>query len=296
MEEIPIVIFHVGSQEYFKRCVKINSEKNKIYVIGDDSNKDLFRENPNVTHIHKKSLNEDEVNEFSNCFINYSTNDRQHELNCFLRIFYLKQLMLLTGRDKFFHLDSDCIILDSVTDVFDSLQDIKIGYSVQKYAQESNIHHMVGSVHGSLLNLDFCDAFIELCFDIYQTKVKYHLIEPKVNWHRDNNHPGGVCDMTLYYLLYSEKLVNVEDLNQQHYINNEPCVFDHAVYNAYGYLGQRTYKASDEHGKKKLIKREGKYYFETINGDLVRALSIHFQGEWAKWILETLDNLDNVHL
>jgi hypothetical protein len=85
-------------------------------------------------------------------------------------------------------------------------------------------------------------------------------------------------------------------LNELHYINNEPCVFDHAVYNAYGYLGQRTYKASDEHGKKKLIKKEGKHYFETVNGDLVRALSIHFQGEWAKWILETLDNLDNVHL
>ena len=297
--DIPVVIFHIGSQEYFKRCVKINSERNHVYVIGDQSNQDLFADNHNVTHIHKSTLNEEEVNRFSNCFVNYSTNDRQHELNCFLRIFYLKQFMLLMKIDRAFHADSDCIVLDSVANVFGQLPNVQIAYSVQKHCQERDEHHMVGSVHSSLLNLDFCDAFIQLCFDIYENKTKYHLIEQKVNWHCDNNHPGGICDMTLYYLMCSTGLVEVTDLNEIQCVENESCVFDHALYNSYGHLGTNTYKASDEHGKKKLIKLpDGKnhYYFENVKGELIRALSIHFQGEWAKWILERLDRLDNINL
>lgn len=294
--DIPIVIFHIGSQEYFKRCVKLNSERNYVYVIGDQSNKDLFTNNPRVSHIDKSTLNEDEVKRMEGCFVNYSTNDRQHELNCFLRIFYLKQLMLLLKIDRIFHADSDCIVLDSVTHIFEQLPYAKVAYSVQKFCQEGNPHHMVGSVHSSLLSLDFCDAFIRLCFDVYDNKTKYHLIEPKVNWHRDNNRPGGICDMTLYYLVYSTGLVDVTDLNDLHKVDDIHSVFDHAVYNSYGHLGPCTYSSSDEHGKKKLVKRDQFYYFETVDGEYIRALSIHFQGEWAKWILERLDHLDNLHI
>jgi hypothetical protein len=121
-----------------------------------------------------------------------------------------------------------------------------------------------------------------------------------VNWHRDNNHPGGICDMTLYYLMDSTKLVKVTDLNDLHDVGHTFSTFDHALYNSYGFLGMHTYKSSDEHGKKKLVKLSyepsDRYYFETVNGELVRALSIHFQGEWAKWILERLNNLDNINL
>jgi hypothetical protein len=293
-QEIPIVIFHIGAQEYFKRCVKINSQKNKVYVIGDESNENLFKENANVTHIHKSSLNEDEVKRMESCFVNYSTNQRQHELNCFLRIFYLKQFMLLFQLERAFHADSDCIVLDNVDHIFEELPDVKVAYSVQKHCQERNPYHMVGSVHSSLLNLDFCDVFIQMCFDIYENRTKYHLIEDKVNWHRDNNHPGGICDMTLYYLIDKVNLIEVTDLNDLHRVDDCYSAFDHALYNSYGYLGTSTYKASDGNGKKKLIQRDRFYYFETVNGNFVRALSIHFQGEWAKWILEKLDDVNNV--
>ena len=220
-------------------------------------------------------------------------------MNCFLRIFYLKQLILTRGIDQIIHLDSDCIIMDDVNTIFQSLNsslnNIKVGYSVQTFAQQHNPYHMVGSVHGSLLNLDFCNKMIELCFDIYENKSKFHLIESKVNWHRNNNHPGGICDMTIYYLISSTNLVEVSDFNKTYTIDNELCTFDHQIYGNYGYLGSNTYKTIGD-GKKKLIKQNNKYYFETVNGDLIRVLTIHFQGEYAKYILENLYDMNSLIL
>ena len=97
--------------------------------------------------------------------------------------------------------------------------------------------------------------------------------------------------MTLYYLLYSEKLVkDVTDLNDLIYIENESCVFDHIISSDYGYLGCNTYKKNNN--IKSIKKQNGKFYFETQRyNDKIRALSIHFQGD-DKAILETL-NLDD---
>lgn len=64
---IPIVIFHVGNQDYFQKCVQINSKKNHVYIIGDDSNKDTFINHPNITHVHKNDLESDEIAQFKQC-------------------------------------------------------------------------------------------------------------------------------------------------------------------------------------------------------------------------------------
>ena len=84
---IPVYIFHLGNQLYFQRCVEINSRKNKVYVIGDDTNKDSFKDNTNVTHIHVNTLNNQEIDRMKKCFVNYSTNKSDFELNCFMRVF-----------------------------------------------------------------------------------------------------------------------------------------------------------------------------------------------------------------
>ena len=55
-------------------------------------------------------------------------------------------------------------------------------------------------------------SFNKLYEDIYINKSKFHLIEEKYLYHLNNNLKGGVCDMTMYYLINKHKLVDVQNL------------------------------------------------------------------------------------
>jgi hypothetical protein len=285
MSEIPLFIFHIGDQEYFKKCVGFNSVKNKVYIIGNDTNKDLFKSNPNVTHLHVKDIDNGEVNRLKKCFINYSTHDASYELKCFLRVFYLKQLMLITGINKFFHVDSDCIVFDNVSDIFNANNNIENAYSVQKHCEETNPFHMVGCIHNGLLTLDLCQIFIQLCFDIYENKSKLNLIQEKFYHHRNNNIGGGICDMTFFWLIYKEKMCDIFDLNDIIMFEDDECVFDHNIHVDYGFLGEETYEKKDD--LKNIVINDGKNYVKAKNGKLIRLLSIHYAGG-AKIYLENI--------
>ena len=296
--EIPIVIIHFGNQEYFQECVRINSLHNKVYLIGDMSNK--YCENDKIQHINYEILIDDEIRNFKKKFTNYSSNAYIFELNCYLRIFYLQKVMKLYNIDYVFHLDSDCIVFENIYNILSlSIPNIinskTIAYSKN---HSNNPYHMVGCVHNALLNMEFCNKFIELCFDIYVNKSKYNLIESKINWHKSNKIAGGICDMTLYYLLYSENIIsNVYDLNT---INNNTnnttntsntsnpetnvkCTFDHNINNSYGYLGDDTYIMLNNLKKLSIINHKP-YVFDKT-GNIIRLLSIHFSGG-AKQILK----------
>lgn len=286
---LPIYIFHIGNQDYFKKCIEINALRNKVYLIGDTSNQETFSDNPNVIHIHVDSFQDlNEINRMKSCFINYSTNNKTYELNCFLRVFYLDLLMKRTGITSFFHVDSDCIVLEDLSNVPFKPQ-TSIHYMLQKFSQETNPFHMVGSIHSSLLNAEFCTKFIQLCFDVYETKTKFYLVEPKIRWHRENRIPGGICDMTFYYLMYSEKIVDVTDLNEKMVLNTEPCVFDHQMTGPYGFLGENTYTMRPPF--KDLYICNNKFYIMTTTNIVVRALTLHFQGN-SKQILLNLNVKD----
>ena len=137
---------------------------------------------------------------------------------------------------------------------------------------------MVGSIHNGLLTMKFCDLFIQLCFDIYKTKSKHHLIEPKIRHHTTYKIGGGICDMTLYYLLNSEGILrSINDLNQPRMLYGEKCVFDHHLSSSYGFLGNNTYVVKD--GKKELIEENNKTYVKTVTGEKIRLLSLHYQGK-----------------
>jgi hypothetical protein len=177
-----------------------------------------------------------------------------------------------------FHTDSDCVVLEDVNTIFS--QPFHTAYSVQNM---DNKYHMVGSIHNSLISIDFCNKFIQLCFDIYDNRSKFHLIDEKIQWHRKTRTNGGICDMTLYYLLYSQKLIsNIVDLNEPLTIAGKNCVFDHNISDAYGYKGENTYEKNN--GIKIVIKQDGGFYFKTVNGRMTKILSIHFQGVAKKFL------------
>ena len=212
-QEIPIFIYHIGDQDYFKKCVNFNSKHNKVYVVGMGDNP--FNGNPNVSFYDVRNMNNGEANRFKRCFKNYSSHTSSYEIKCFVRVFILKQLMLLTKINQFLHLDSDCILLCKTSEIFNNPSSssypryIKSAYSIQKFAQEENPYHMVGCIHNGLLDLQMCNTFIQLCYDIYENNSKFHLIEDKVKFHEGKNN-GGINDMTMFWVIYNERLYKNE--------------------------------------------------------------------------------------
>jgi hypothetical protein len=278
---IPIVIFHSGDQPYFKACVETNARNNVVYLVGDNSNKDMFLHIPNVHFFHIDELKTDEIRRFEDCFVNYSTNNFHKERFCFLRIFYVKSLLKKTGIQWMFHIDSDCIMLCDINTIFKD--NLTVAYSVQDKIE--NPYHIASSVHNSLIHLEFCERFVQLCFDIYQNKTKFSLIQPKIQWHAEKQMPGGICDMTLYHLMFSEKIIHhIDNLNNPRLVDGENVVFDHNILDSYGFNGDNTYIKKD--GVKVMQKIGNKYYFITRDGTLVRTMSLHFQGG-AKRYMET---------
>lgn len=277
---IPIVIFHIGgNQPYFLNCVTISSKKHTVYLIGDDTNKNTFKNNKKVHFFHINELESEETEKFKRCFVNYSNNNHNYEMVCYLRVFYLKTLFEKTQIPWMFHTDSDCILLENINNIF--THPVQVSYSIQNM---ENKYHMVGSIHNSLLDIEFCNKFIQLCFDIYDNRTKFELINQKIQWHKTTGTPGGICDMTLYYLLYSEKIIeNIVDLNVPILVDDEYLTFDHNVSDAYGHNGEYTYEK--QNGIKTIIKKGKCYYFKTVNGQLIKTASIHYQGR-AKQILE----------
>lgn len=296
---IPVVIHHSGAQTYLAKCVELNSKNNLVYLLGNEENRSLFDHHPSVNHVDAAELRSAELDDFKKHFTNYSTHSSEFERLCFERIFMLREFILRTGIDPVFYVDSDCVVLDSVDRIFKQLGGVTCGLSIQKV---SNPHHMVACIHNSLLTLKFCEAFIQLCFDIYTNKSKFHLIEPKIEWHRSTRCGGGICDMTLYHLLHEHRLVpGMVDFNEPRLIDGECCVFDHNLSDRYGFSGENTYELRK--GTKSVVKKDGKFYLKTrrdasrggnhpVNeGSLrntVRTLSLHFQGS-KKRHLEAID-------
>jgi hypothetical protein len=144
-EEIPIIIHHTGgNQDYLQSCVKLNSRNNKVYLIGDDANKTAYADNKNVEHVHINDLDSREVEEFKKHFVNHSSNTQSFEMNGIVRVFYIKQLIIKKGLNRVFLVDSDCIVLDNVTNIMRKCPSIKIGYSIQTFKSHIEQHFTNG--------------------------------------------------------------------------------------------------------------------------------------------------------
>jgi hypothetical protein len=224
--------------------------------------------------------------EFEKYFKNYSFMPEEFEKKCFLRAFYVRELMRQKSLERVFYVDSDCVVLTNVDELFQKLCHVVEGYSVQKYMQKENPHHKVGCIHNALLTPILCDEYIRLCMNIYKSGDKFHLIKEKWETHQATK-VGGICDMTLWFLLLQQRHVDstpITDFNDLVMVDGEDCVFDHNVGDSYGYAGANTYKMGDNPdvspwGMTKMItKRQGKYYVMTQDGREIRLLSIHYQG------------------
>jgi hypothetical protein len=287
---IPVLIIHEGYKEYLKINLEITGKNNKIYLIGDKSLEHLGNIK-NVTFVNIDKYNNNlQIIQYANNFINYSSNSKLFEFLCFKRVFILKLFMNEYNFDKIFHIDSDNILLKNINDYIFS-KDIA-------YVSNKNWHknRMSNSIHSGLLDKKFVLEFEKLYEDIYINKSKLHLIKEKINYHTKNNNfvNGGICDMTLYYLLNQEKIIDVENLLENKVINNKKIVFMNNINNGEGPDSKEQYELINNIIKiQKSSNGEDNYLYDKINKQFLILMNIHFQGGAKSLMNENLKKFLN---
>ena len=278
---IPVVIIHRTYQEYLKINLEITGKNNKIFLIGDNKVKHLSKIK-NVTFVDiEKYNNIPIINECRKSFVNYSCNDSNFEWNCFERVFILKYFLEEYNIESIFHIDSDNILLFNIND-----------YPFEKniaYCRSKNYHQyrMSNSIHSGLLNKNFCNKFIELYQDIYINKSKFNLVKEKIKYHTDVNGKyvgGGISDMTLYYLLANQNIIEVDNLLNPK--NN--IVFMNNINNGEGYESKDQYSLNYNMIDITFNKNNNCLIHDKVNNKKLQIFNIHYQGGAKRFMNEQL--------
>ncbi len=281
MTDTKVVIFHTNYQEYLKVNCEVTSKNNEIVIIGDSSVSSLSSIN-NVEFVdYKKYLNNETIKELKKHFKPYNTTQEHFVWLWYLRVFITGLFMEDYKLDKIFHIDSDNILLSNVNNLIIKKEN---GYLISN--NFDNPEHMTASIHSSLLSRNFFTKFIILYEDLFLNKTKFDLIEKKIAFHQENG-AGGICDMTLFYLLNELNLVEVENLMLPIKNNfGNDLVFLNDLNDPEGYESPTQYK-KDYRGMIKVKKNKTSSKFEVvdkINNKKIEIANLHFQGKAKKYL------------
>lgn len=283
MEKINTIIFHQGYQDYLKLNCLITSKKNNIFLLGDESLKS-FDKFKNVTFIDvKKYVYDESIETYKKNFQPLNTTPEKFVWLWYLRIFVMKLFLEEYNFSNIFHIDSDNILFEDINN-FKFNEDN--AYLINKNYIPTNL---TASIHCGLLNSNFFSNFTKLYEDIFVNKSKFGLIEEKIKYHEKHG-KGGICDMTLFYLLHSEKLLKVQNLmapiiSSQ---NNEEYIFMDNFSDPTGDKIDNQFRV----GMNKRIKiyndseTENIFLYDKFRKKKMRLINIHFQGSAKKFMNE----------
>ena len=275
---INVCIIHIGYKKYLEENIKITSKTNKIYLIGDKSIKCLEKYE-NVEYINiDEFIKNNKIEFYKSKFENYSSNSEDFEWFCICRVFIIQLFLEKYNLNHIFHLDSDCILCNNINN-YPFKHDI--AYCINKNYE--NKYRMSNSIHSALLNNTFCTEFEKLYTDLYVNKNKMYLLEDKITYHKSNL--GGICDMTLYYLLQNENYIIVDNLLEIRNYKNKKITFMNTLYS------NESSKNKDQYLKENNIIKlydinEKKYIYDKINDEYIELWNIHYQGN-CKNLLES---------
>lgn len=269
--QIPVIFYHTGNQEYLKialeQCKKYNES---VILLGDDSNKGMAAKVGCSWHPVAVYDECEQWKRFEKSYVGMSTNDDRFELNCFRRFFVIHEFMNANGIDKFVYLDSDILTYVNFSDIT-GVENIDSGMSVPK---EQSKYGWVANCGISLWNQKSVASFLEYCIDIYENHLG--LLEEKWNYHKENQVPGGICDMTLQYLWYKNdtscKKVNLVDRE-----NGLSGVMDFNV-NLATNCYRNEYAMNSLVQIKKIKIENGQAFLRDTDGKKVCVYAIHFLG------------------
>jgi len=273
-KSIPCVIVHKGYKPYLKYNLEITSKNNKIFLIGDNSIKSLENLSKNITFIDISKIEENiNLERYKNFFVNYSTNSLEFEWFCFARVFLINSFLESEKLQKIFYIDSDNVLL---TDINDLSFKSETAYLIPQFQSD---FRMTASIHSGLISKEFCREFINLYEDIYINKNRFDLISKKIEFHKENKIPGGICDMTFHYLIHQDGNINIQNLMKPlNTKNNKLAIFMNNLNNAEGFELKDNYQLK----KGRIQIFNGNKILDLSNNKKIEICNIHFQGAAKK--------------
>ena len=272
MKKISCVMMVDYFEKYIKASIDITSLFNHVYLIGPKKFQNL--ENRNISFVDIDNYADVSfAKKIEKNFVNYGAKDNKSEIFWLSRVPKLKEFMNEYKLENVFMIDADNILLFDINNYpFKNKNAICISPNWHKY-------HQSASIHSGLISKEFCDAYEKLYDDIFISKLKFHLIEGKVNFHKNN--PGGIADMTLYYLLHNEKILNFDNLYNPVVINNQKSVFINNFSTSEGYKDRNQYMLKGRY-LKIFKKNKNLYIYDQKENEYLKILNIHYQGKAKK--------------
>lgn len=263
---VPIVVIHKGNQKYLHYCLlqaKRTNPNSRIILIGDESNHNCL---DFVEHYNYKDLGCSQVEELSQNYKNFSPNSYDFELFCFLRWFYLRNLMKKLKLESCFHVDSDLMIYCDVDKECEKFEGAMLTIDSWDNKTATSPHNMyIGS-------FDAIDGFCNYVCDIYKNETKVSEFGAIYQERLANNYLQGISDMSLWIffanILPPDKVYNLCGIIDGY-------KFDHNI------IAEKDFEKNGYVKKIKFIKgipyskyiSDGKY-----QGQLIEFKTLHFQG------------------
>lgn len=253
---IPIIIIHQGNPFYLKNCIhhaKVYNPNNKIYLLGDESNRHLADEQ--VSHLLISDYFT-QAKTFEPLYRHQTTNPYHYNLFCFQRWFLLKEFMEAMHFKHVFVCESDELLYCDVEK--ESLPYFNFDFTLL----DNRFANSILMSYQGIIN--FTDFLTYAYSDKeMQTFINNHYSKCFHNGKRINM--GGIDDMFLF-IMFTQRHPNVADTS---YPTNG-CCWDTAIYNTHNFLR--------ENGIKKITWINDLPYATYKNGELIRLLGIHFLG------------------
>ena len=197
-KRIPFIVVHRGGQRYLKECLDYAAaNKHQVVLLGDCSNQKY--EGINIYWHDYSDFGSEAMHQFNSFYQHFSTNPFEYERFCFERHFLVYEYARRNHLDSFFVMDSDVLLGKMSRNQREKLRgcfgehDAALCWPEKQGKMEWTV-----SPHFSWWRIDALKDFLNYLLEIYQENL--HILKEKAAWHRQNDLPGGICDMTLLYL------------------------------------------------------------------------------------------------
>lgn len=205
---LPVLIHHESNakpqtggkknQEYLRFCIDQACKYNeKVVLIGDEANREWSRDWHHVNEFKNERLEK-----FCKVFKNWSSYPDSWALSIYKRFFLFEEYLKRNGFDECVVLDSDILVYIDFAK-YEPFLNCDAAMEIPK-AQDMealkipNEFRWAANVGLSYFKLSALTNFLDYCTDIFENHTDVLL--PKWEAHQKYGIPGGICEMTLFYL------------------------------------------------------------------------------------------------
>lgn len=261
-----LVFVHKGKIPSYLYCslyqAGISSPALPIWLLGD--------QDPNIPFVDFVPLTslESSWREMEKAYIHLSTNGEDFERFCFYRWFAIAEEMRRRGVERVIHLDSDVMLyFDPVSNPIDTRA------CLIAYGSTSSYSGHFAWIESREALLKICHTMVDLFTD------PDHLLELREHFSKQGPLGGGVCDMYALGWVAWHRVLAIHELNSL----ESTEAFDQGIWDSRAAGKVERWKM--ENGLKKITWRDRQAFFETLDGQPVHAMTIHFQGD-AKHLMK----------